>query len=109
MNVRTFYHTMLVIPTVLGLVALALADDRQPAAVLQEGIDQGLTLLRDESFRKTDGRAAQEARIRELTLTLFDFTVMSHMVLSAHWKHFTGIQQTAFVQAFNGQRVPYAT
>jgi ABC-type transporter MlaC component len=100
MNIRTFYMRVLVIPTLLGIVAFVSAADRQPMVVLQEGIDQGLTLLSDESYRNANNRAEQEARLRALTMTFFDFTAMSRMVLSSHWKHFTGEQQTAFVQAF---------
>jgi phospholipid transport system substrate-binding protein len=88
------------IPALLGIVALVSAADRQPMSVLREGVDQGLALLSDESYRNAGSRAAQEARLRELTMTFFDFTAMSRMVLSIHWKHFTGEQQTAFVQAF---------
>jgi phospholipid transport system substrate-binding protein len=88
------------IPAILGIVVLVSAANRQPMAVLQEGVDQGLALLSDESYRNANSRAAQEARLRELTMTFFDFTAMSRMVLSTHWKHFTGEQQTAFVQAF---------
>jgi phospholipid transport system substrate-binding protein len=96
-----FFNRMIVTVTVLTLVSLAAADDdRQPMEVLREGVSQGLAFLDDQTYRGVDGRAAQEAHIRELTMTLFDFTTMSRMVLSSYWGDFTTAQQTAFVHAF---------
>jgi len=101
MPMRTFYHTMLVVPTALAIVTLAPAADRQPMAVLRAGVDQVLALLSDGAYRNADGgRTAQEARLRELTMSLFDFASMSRMALSSHWKNFTAAQQIAFVRAF---------
>lgn len=96
-----FFNRMIVTVTVFALVSLAAAeDDRQPMEVLREGMNQGLAFLGDQTYRDGYGRAAQEARIRELTMTLFDFTTMSRMVLSSYWDDFTAAQQAAFVQAF---------
>jgi len=86
--------------TVLGFLTLALAADRQPMEVLRDGLNQGLALLNDESYRGANSRTAQEMRLRELTMTLFDFTTMSHMVVSSHWRNFTSAQQSAFIRAF---------
>jgi len=102
MHMHTFYRMILVAMTVFGIAAHLSADDQQqPITVLQEGVDQGLALLSERAYRNADGgRTVQEAHIRELATALFDFTAMSRMVLSSHWKNFTATQQTAFVQAF---------
>jgi ABC-type transporter MlaC component len=100
MTNRIICSRIVLMVAVLALAAPTAAVDRQPMDVLREGVNQGLALLNDKTYCGVNGRAAKEARIRELTQTLFDFTIMSRMVLSSYWKNFTTAQQTAFVRAF---------
>ena len=96
-----FCNRIILMVMTLALVAPAAAAERQPMDVLRDEVSQGLALLNDQTYRGVHGRAAKEARIRELTMTLFDFTIMSRLVLSSYWGDFTPAQQTAFVQAFS--------
>jgi len=100
MGFRFLRNILPVMALLIGCAAPGAAADTQPLDVLRDDISRGLAILNDRQYETEDGRALQEARIRQLTGTLFDFAAMSRLVLSRHWHAFTPEEQEAFVRAF---------
>lgn len=74
--------------------------DAQPMDVLREKVARGLAVLNDPQYDSPERRIIQEQRIWHLSQSLFDFTAMSRLVLSSHWKTFSPEQRTAFIREF---------
>lgn len=100
MNMRILRNQMVSIAMTVGLMAPAAAGVVQPMEVLREKVGQGLVILNHHRNQGGQDRALQEARIRQLSLSIFDFAAMSRMVLAGRWHDFTSEEQAAFVKAF---------
>jgi len=100
MNIRILRNPVVSLAMTVGLMAPVAANDVQPMDVLREKVAQGLVILNHHRNQGGENWALQEARLRQLSLSIFDFAAMSRMVLAARWHDFTSEQQAAFVRAF---------
>ena len=119
-------HHALYSAILMTLIAMAPAlavPGNQPLDVLRDKVEQGLAVLNDPRYRTPKALALQEERLWQLSQTLFDFTTMSRLVLTTHWKTFTARQRDDFVREFaaflrrtylpmlleqyNGERIEY--
>ena len=79
------------------LVLPAHADDaNSPMAVVQNTVNQALTVLRD----KSGPLQPRQEKLRQIVAQTFDFTEMAKSALGYHWKQLTPQQQQEFTNVF---------
>lgn len=89
--------------TAVGLIlgaTTAVSAKGQPLDVLRDKVERGLAILNDPRYRTDPDRVRQEERVWELATEIFDYAIMSRLVLSSHWHDFTPEQRQAFAREF---------
>ncbi len=85
----------------LGMVPLSFADG-DALETLRTKIDEGVQILDDPELAGGDGRAEKEEKLWRLSEQLFDYPVMSRLVLGSYWNELTPRQREEFAVAFTG-------
>jgi phospholipid transport system substrate-binding protein len=83
----------------LGIVPSSLADG-DALETLKAKIDEGVQILDDPELAGGDGRDVKEDKLWRLSEELFDYPVMSRLVLGSYWNELTPQQKEAFYVAF---------
>lgn len=96
MKNRILRGHMAALALLAGLAAPAWPADGPPMVVLREKTDQVLAVLDAHLAQSGRAQALQEARIRQLALSLFDFAAFARLVLGGRWHDFTSEEQAAF-------------
>lgn len=78
----------------------AVCFGEQPIDVLQQNIEEGLSILRDAQYNDPSQKKAQEEKLWIVTRKIFDFEEFSRRVLASYWPKFTPRQQQEFTAAF---------
>ena len=72
----------------------------QPLDALRNGVNRGIQILEDPLYEDTSQKEAQQQRLWEVMLQVFDFREFSRRVLSSHWKKFSPQQREEFSRVF---------
>ena len=72
----------------------------QPLEALRLGVNKGIQILEDPRYEDTALKKAQQQKLWEVMLQIFDFREFSRRVLASHWKKFTPQQRDEFSRAF---------
>jgi phospholipid transport system substrate-binding protein len=82
-------------------VAPSFSFAQQPLEALQQGIAKGIRVMEDPQFKDASQKGAQQQKLWEIMLELFDFKEFSKRVLGPHWNKFSPSQQVEFVKVFS--------
>jgi len=94
---------------VCGLVILFLAIIGSPVTAaagpateaVRQPINDGISLLRDQSVKTEDQRREQADRMWEIIRQAFDFRLISALALGQNWKRFTPAERRTFTDVFS--------
>jgi len=81
--------------------APSLSFAQQPLEALQQGIEKGISVMEDPQFEDASRKNAQQQKLWEIMLQLFDFKEFSKRVLGSHWNKFSPSQRVEFVKIFS--------
>ncbi len=90
---NTLFFLLLIL---VGAPSLSLGQP--PLEALQQGIDQGISVLEDPQYQDGSQKKEQAQKLWEITQEIFDFKEFSRRVLASHWKKFTSRQREEFVE-----------
>lgn len=72
----------------------------KPLEALQQGIDAGISILKDPRYQDPTRKDIAQQNLFEVTQQIFDFEEFSKRVLASNWKKFTRQQRKEFVDVF---------
>ena len=72
----------------------------QPLDDLRRGVERGIQILEDPRYEDASLKKAQQQKLWQVMLQIFDFPEFSRRVLASHWKKFTPEQRNEFSQTF---------
>ena len=78
------------------------AEDDNALATLRMKFEEGNRILDDTELAATERRAEKEKKLWQLSRQIFDYELISRMVLASRWDEFTPAQQDEFTVAFTG-------
>ena len=93
---RIFTYTILCLLIVVPVQSSA----GGPLEDLRRGVDKGIEILEDPSYKDGALKEEQQEKLWEVTQQIFDFREFSRRVLAANWKKFTPQQRNRFSKAF---------
>lgn len=102
--------TMMVL---VGLVVMSAAASRQdppandPAAIIQDSVNQALKVLRDTNFQGGAKRSQRHSQLRALADKVIDWQEMAQRCLGFHWQKIDRSQQQEFLKVFEGLLANY--
>ena len=91
---------ILILSLIFLLPPPSTAQDIAPIEALRNGVEKGIRVLNDPTYREPNRKAEQLTELRKILEQLFDFEVFSRKVLAAHWKKFSPAQREMFVAVF---------
>jgi phospholipid transport system substrate-binding protein len=68
---------------------------------LQQGIENAIRVLDDPQYEDVSRKQAQQQKLREIMLQVFDFNEFSRKVLGSYWTKFSPAQRDEFVGVFS--------
>lgn len=91
--------------TIFFLLMIAAAPSlsfaQQPLEALRQGIAKGIRVMEDPQFEDASRKGAQQQKLREIMVELFDFKEFSKRVLGSYWNKFSPWQRDEFVNIFS--------
>jgi len=72
----------------------------KPLEALQQGIDAGISILKDPRHQDPTRKDIAQQNLFEVILQIFDFEEFSKGVLASNWEKFTRRQRKEFVDVF---------
>jgi phospholipid transport system substrate-binding protein len=106
MEKTTFFNerlTAIMLIVTLSLWVLPLSAKGAGALeTLRMKFEQGNRILDDAELATAERRAEKEEKLWQLSRQIFDYELISRMVLASRWDEFTPVQQDAFKTAFTG-------
>ena len=78
------------------------AEGANALEILRTKFEEGNRILDDTELAATERRAEKEEKLWLLSCQIFDYALISRMVLASRWDEFTPVQQDEFTAAFTG-------
>ena len=72
----------------------------QPMDVLKGAVDQAMNILKDPAYQTAANQEAQQQRIWEVIIGLFDLEEMARRTLARNWRSFSSEQKKEFSDLF---------
>ena len=95
--------TAIMLVLILGFwVPPLIADGANLVEMMQMRFEEGNRLLDDTELAAVERRAEKEKKLWQLSRRIFDYELISRMVLGSRWDEFSPAQQDQFTTAFTG-------
>jgi phospholipid transport system substrate-binding protein len=91
---------LLLITVVASMAIASPAPAEQPIEVLKKTVNQGLRILDDSTYAKSEAKQDQRRKLWQVLQRAFDFHEFSRLVLAGQWHRFSPPQQSEFVDVF---------
>lgn len=100
MNVKKI-STLTLSLAAFALAAPAQAKPSSAATVVQASVDQALAILKDPKLEGAAHRAARQAKLREVSDGMFDWTKIAQRSLGVHWRKLNKAERERFELTFH--------
>lgn len=102
MNVKKFSTLTLSLAAAFALAGSAQAKPADSAAaVVKASVDKALTILKDPKLEGAAHREARQAKLREVSDGMFDWTKISQRSLGVHWRKLNKAERKRFEDTFH--------
>lgn len=100
MNVKKI-STLTLSLAAFALAAPAQAKPSSAATVVQASVDQALAILKDPKLEGAAHRDARQAKLREVSDGMFDWTKIAQRSLGVHWRKLNKAERERFELTFH--------